>query len=612
MGGKTRIQCRTDLALDLKITVDTELSKAELNRSIERAISDLSRFLPREKLYEESLQFAVADEKLTMPADTNTDGVVADEALHLVSNGSNTSINGQPDIPRPLVMTITDDNNNLIGLTVTIVGNDENEIAVEETLHWLRGDSKTIPGKKYFKNVFMVYVDQISGAAAGDVLDIGWGAYTGVWVSLANKPIKHASETSVTDVDSNALARNTDFYIDYINGRIKAISGGGIIASDTVTISYTKSQLSIDLSSLPDFIRVEQVEYPVGDIPQTIVTTNIWGSIVTVEGDIEGQRSMAENKHIRVYYAAEHQPPNDFAPGSIPEFLENTVLLAASAYALYILAYKNEHQAATDLAAGIASLVLASADFTNLGTALNNIEKYLDNNTADDAAGRLKLIDTDAASLKTAANAALVAASAYLAEVDTTDLQSAEAQWALYAGSPNYLNGGTEPDMLAYLTTADSLINKIVPGGEGVEVPLAYARLSETTGKLISIFENRRKDFLQMATARTNAAMTFVQEAAQRLAHLRTYIERSAGYTAMASTFAREAEGRLAKISQYVEIANSYTNSAGNDMILADRFRTEASTKRDEAWTIWRDRKQYIGDFTSAPVRQHPTYGRNQ
>lgn len=609
MGGKTRLQMRTDLKTDLRTT--TEITNAELNRAIERAVADFSRFLPREKTYEESLQFAVASESVTMPADTSLDAVVADEDLSLVSAGSAVGIDGQPDVPRTLRVTITDANNSVRALSVIVIGTDENNLGVEERFNYTFGRSKTIDGKKYFKTVISGEVDQLDGNfSAADLLDVGYGPYTSVWVSLANKPIKWGSESSVTDVDANALTRNTDFYIDYVNGRIKAISGGGIVAGDTVTISYTKSQLGVDLSSLPDLISVDRVEYPVGDIPQSFVPHDVWGAVVAITGGVEQdeQSSMAEDKHIRVYYAAEHQPPTDYSPSSVPEFLENTVILAASAYALFTYALKQEIAAENQLNTTATRLASANTAHTLLGTALTNVKKYLDNNTNADAAGLLAQITTDIAGLRTAILEAQNQANAYLDAV-AGDITNADTVRASYVTTKDYIDGGTEPDILAYLTTGDALLNTVAVGAEGIDVMEAYRRYAETVkSALVGAFENDRAMYLQDATNRTNAALAYTQEAAQRLSNLRSYIEQSAGYTAIASLFAREAEDRLTEISAYLQAASAYTEAAGGYMVMADRFRTEAMERRNEAWSIWRDKKQYIGDYTMSSVRQMPTY----
>jgi len=610
MGGKTRLMMRTDLKTDLRTT--TEITDAELDRAIERAVSDLSRFLPREKTYEESLQFTVSGETVTMPADTSTDAVVKDEVLNLCGDGSTCSIAGQPDVHRPLVVTITDANNSLIGLTVDIYGADENGVAIQETFCFTRMGSKVIIGKKYFRYVYMVYTTQVEGAGPGDVLDVGYGAYTGVWVSLANKPIKWGSEKDVTDVDANALTRNTDFYIDYMRGKIKAISGGGIVAGDTVTISYTKGQLWLDVSDLPDLIKVDRVEYPVGSVPQTFVQHDIWGDILSIAGgaEQEEQSSMAEDKHIRVYYSAEHQPPNDFSPGSVPEFLENTVILAASAYALFTYALKQEIAAETQLSTVSTRLTSADTAHAALDNALENIKKYLDNNSSADAVGLLAQITTDIAGLRTAIVTALRAADAYLDAV-AGHLTNADTVRTKYISTKDYVDGGSEPDILQYLTTGDALLNTNAVGGEGTEVMESYRRYAETVkSALVGAFENDRAMFLQDATARTNAALAYVQGAAQRLSNLRSYIEQSAGYAAIASLFAREADTRVAEVGAYLRAASAYVETAAGYMAMADRFRAEAIERRNEAWGIWRDRKQYIGDYTQSSMKQLPSYAK--
>ncbi len=606
MGGKTRLQMRTDLKTDLRTT--TEITDAEFNRAIERAISDLSRMLPREKTYEESLQFTVLAESVTMPADTSLDAVVADEDLSLVSAGSAVGIDGQPDVPRTLRMTLTDVNNSVRALSVIVIGTDEANLGVEERFNYTFGRSKTLDGKKYFKTVTSVKVDQLDGNfSSADLLDIGYGPYTAVWVSLANKPVKWGSETSVTDVDANALTRNTDFYIDYANGRIKAIEDGGIVAGDTVTISYVKSQLEVDLSSLADLIRVERAEYPVGKVPQSFIPFDVWGNILGVTGGPEAdtQGFMAEDKHIRLYYAAEHQPPTEYSPSSVPEFLENTVILAASAYALFTYALKQEIAAENQLNTTATRLASANTAHTLLGTALTNIKKYLDNNSDNDAVSQLTSIGLG---LRVATEAALAASKAYL-DLVANDITVANAVRAKYIETVDYVAGGTEPDIKTYLETGDALLNTNAVGGEGTEVMEAYRRYAETVkSALVGAYETDRAMYLQNATNRTNAALAYTQEAAQRISDLRSFIEKSAGYTAIASLFAREAEARLAEVSAYLRAASTYIEAAGGYMAMADRFRDEAIERRNEAWAIWRDRKQYIGDYTQSSVRQMPSY----
>ena len=599
MGGKTRNMMRTDLRLDLKDS-GSLWSNAELDRAIERAVADLSRFLPREKFYEETLQFTVSGESITSLATTSLTAIVNAQSIN-VAAGNVLTIAGQPDLPRPLTLTITDADSSTYGATFIVRGMDKDEIAQTEIFHYSRGDSKTIIGKKEFKYVYEVELESDSGSGAGDTLSVGYGATTTGWVYLAYKPIKPKSETITSSPAGTTYTRDTDYTIDYINGKIKLISGGSMAASTAYLASYTKDKLSVDLSSLADLIRVEEVEYPIGEIPQSIAAWDMFGKILVVTGGPEGgeQQSLSEDYHIRIKYAAEHQPPNDDTPSSIPEFLENTVLMAAEAYALFIYALKHEHQALTDLTTARTAIAAAETAQTAIGTALANVKKYLDNNTTADAESILASIDL--AEIVTA----LDAANAYLDAV-ATDLTNADNVRAKYMGATgNYVDGGTEPDIKAYLTSGDAILNTIAVGGENEKTPETYAQFAQVTrNALVSAHEGDRTFYQQDATARTNAALGFVQEAAQRAARIRLLLDESASYQGISTLFAREAEDRIAQIESYLQEATASINSAGGDLTMADRFRTEAVDKRNEAWNIWRDRKQYIGDFSASSMNQ--------
>lgn len=604
--GKDRTVMRADMRLGLKDS-GALWSDAELNRSIERAVSDLSRFLPRERAYEEVLSFTVTGESVTFPKDTSATYVVNAQTLNGKVAGNTFTIAAQPDAPRKLTLLITDANDSLTDWNIRIYGTDEDDLGVHEDFFFAYGKSQT--GSQIFKRVKEVQLVSVSGtAAAEDVLSIGIGAYTDVWVRLAYKPVKWTSE-SATDAASNALVRNTDYLIDYIEGKVKAIASANIAAEEVCTFAYTKNQTHIDLSSLYDFIRVYRVEYPVGNIPQTFCPAELHGKFLSITGagEYEGQQALQDGRQVRIQYDAVHFPPNDYAPGTVPEFLENTVIMGAEAYALLIYVLKQEHQSETDLASMRTALTAANTAHTALGTALTNVKKYLDNNSDADAVGILADITTDAAALRTAISAALDAANAYLDSV-ATDLTAADAARENYMGTTaNYVDGGTEPDILAYLTSGDALLNKVNEGGEQQEVPDAYRRFADTTrSALIAAHEQDREFNVANARARTNAGLGYVQEAAQRISNIATYIEQASGYSTVASMFAREAEARLAEIAAYLQQARGYAESVQGELVLADRYRNEALERRNEVMSIWRDRKQYIGDYSMGSVRQLP------
>jgi len=674
---------RSDLRLDLKDS-GVLWSNDELNRSIEKAFSDLSRFLPDEKVFEDSLQFTVSDESVTFPLDAVAGQIVATESLYAdetaAAAGDTCTIDGQPDVPRPLRYLITDANNSITGMTIIVDGIDKDDQAIQEIQSYTKGDSKLWMGKKYFKAVYQVEFDQIYGAATGDQFELGIGAYTDVWVSLANSPIKHNSDTGVGD-DDVAIVKNTDYYIDYANGRVKAISGGLIAAGEVCEFTYKKSQIGIDISDLPDLIRVQRVEYPVGQIPQNFIQGDTFGKyyVVTGMGESEEQRQMAEDEQYRIYYDARHQMPGEYSPSSAPEFLEDTVMLAASAYALLMKALQYDQQSVIDFASARTELgKIAHTDFataltsaaaqialagTALGkvssethltdasvalnsaaTALAKVSTYLENNSSEDSKYWLTKITTDILGLRTAILTALDNLSTFASGV-ATDLTSADGARANYMGAKaNYVDGGSAPDIKKYLDDGDALLNTVPVGGEGQEVPRAYAEYARAVKEtLVGSHELDRQLFQQSATARTNAAMAFASEVAQRMSNLRSYIEEADAWGRIASGFVAEANQRIAEASQrvgivdryigeavqrnisgaaYIDEANShvadmdryiatadrYMDSATQNLGLADRFRAEAYERRNEVYSIWRDRKQYIGDFTAGSVRQMPNY----
>lgn len=400
-----------------------------------------------------------------------------------------------------------------------------------------------------------------------EVSDEAWAsaAAAGTYVSLASKPIKYGSET-VKNAAGTICTRDTDYYIDYSLGKITHIDGGNIGDAENCTISYTKSKVAIDISSiLSSLIRIDRVEYPVGDVPQSFVSFNLAGSIVTTMiGNAETQESMAEKKHLAVYYKTVHTAPTPTANGSYPAFLDDTVILAADAYALFSLAIDYNGQAVTDLASMRTALDNTVAIHVLIDAALDKVATYMENNASEDTKYWLTKITTDLASLRTAINAASDAANTYTDSI-AADLVTATS----------------------HLTTGATKINSV---NVGDRVPENYREFSGAEATI--------------ANARGNAALIYIQEVAQRLSNLRSYIEQAAGWNRVADTFVSEANSRISEMDRHLSEANQYQIASGTDLTLADRFRTEAIERRNEAWTVWRSAPDYIPNISSSPVRQ--------
>lgn len=368
----------------------------------------------------------------------------------------------------------------------------------------------------------------------------------------------------------------------------------------TLTSTIIEDDVMIDLDDYIDvtdcmsgFIRVNRVEYPTGQVPQHFVSFEVFGHMLMITGDVESgtQQTLSAGDTLRIYYDAPHVMAEDDLPGTCPPFLDNTVLLAASAYAMFQKALDYIHQSNTDFTSARTAL-------TNAATALAKVATYLENNTNEDSKYWLTKITTDIAGLRTAALTDLDALNAYLDSV-ATDLAAADAANGYIA---TYVEGDTAPAVDKYLDDGDALLNTIADGGEGQEVPDTYRKFAQTVyDAIVRPEEENRRMLYQNAVARTNAAMIYAQGAAQRLSNLRSYIEQAEGWGAIASRFIAEAEQRLADSIQY-------NNIAVNNMTLADKLKEHALERRNEAWSIWRDRTQWIGDFSAAPVRQLTQY----
>jgi len=176
--GLTMPEFRAVLATDLKVTIDSELTQAELNRSVQRAVDDVSRHLPLELAHEVTPDFTVTDESYTTPAAADTDSIVDNQTLNGVSSGGTLTLASQkPDVPRRLELTLTDANASVTSLTIIVKGYNQNGFYIEEA--WYLKDlvsGTASQGNLYFIHVSEVEVDLIAGtAAADDVIDIGSG-----------------------------------------------------------------------------------------------------------------------------------------------------------------------------------------------------------------------------------------------------------------------------------------------------------------------------------------------------------------------------------------------------------------------------------------------------
>ena len=541
------IDFRTAMRLDLSDAA-TFWSNAELDRCVERAIADLSRFLPREQHSEYTLDFDVADESVTSPATTNLTAVVNAQSID-VAEGNTLAVAGQPDVPRVLTVTITDADNSTYNLAIIVRGRDKAGKAISETFRWSRGDSKTIVGTKEFKYVHEVELDQDQGSHAGDTASVGYGTTYTAWIYLAYKPVKEGSVVVTNAAGTTTYTLNTDYRVDYINGKIQLLSGGAMAASTAYLVDYTKSKIQIDISGLTDLISVLDVEYPYGSVPQDTVSFGLFGNLLTVEGgEAESQDSMSDNDHLVVRYLATHPLPTAYYPSTYPAFLDPTVCQLAESYGLFMKAYKYEQQAVTDFASARTIITSIAAIHTLAKAAL-----VLTNT---------QLVAAVVAGLFTKVDVALDAIATTLGTTAT------------------YLTGASAPSSKFYLTTGDDSIDKV--------------NIGETVSSIYSVYAARCSELSAHIISQADA---YTAEANVRLSESDRWRLAGDSWTSQANAYLTEIERLLGEADRDILIAQQ-------SLALSAAFRAEAIEKRNEVWTIWQDRKQYIGDLSSIALRQ--------
>lgn len=563
-----------ELRVDLKDS-GSVWSAAELTRCINRAVDDVSRHIPRERVYELTYKNAITDESFTTPETSDPDYLVDGVSLDGEVDGATISMTGYYwlDVPRPVIVTLTDANNSTSRMTLIVKGVDVGGAYREEK--FFRHDGKVQTGKVYFTSLIQVELNEVSGNGAGDTIDVGTGSHLGVWVQLAS-PIEPGTETVTTTDGATTYAKDTDYEMDYSNGRICVKDGGSMSAGTAYYINYIKSKRGVDISDIiPELTRIVRVEYPVDKMPQQFVAFEVFGDLLRVGSQKPGesQTYLNDGEHLVIYYDARHSPPTEVSSGSYPEYLDQVVSIGAGAYALLIEALQYEQQAVTDLTSLRTELGLTTAIHTLADAALDKVATYLEtNDTTDNAVDVLSNITDDIGDLRTKIQTAQDAINSFLDEVDTTDL----------AGSGNDSAEGA-------LKAGEDLINTV---GLGADVAGHYADYSRA--------------WQGIATARTTAAVGYFQEAASRLDNLRTHIEEAGGWNRIAEDFIAEAAQRIAEIGTHLEEAARYQETVANDLVLSDRFRAEGQQRMAEFQRVLEDRAQYRKRFMSIPLTQPP------
>jgi len=337
-----------------------------------------------------------------------------------------------------------------------------------------------------------------------------WTSTTyGAYVSLANKPIKYGSEV-VTSADAvTTYTRDTDYTIDYMNGKITVISGGDMAETTAYLISYDMHKEAIDVSSITDLVRIGRVEYPLGtNNIKEFIPFAYWNGLVFIS-----PLQFTDKYHIAIYYDAQCVAPVAGTAGSYPLFLDEIVVKGALAYCLITRGLEMADDAKDNLASA--------------ATPLAGLDTILDQ------------IDTQTAALET-----LFA--------DFADIWTDEDTYRTLA--------------VSMLSTGSPLINTVTKGARVGELHATYAQT-----------------YISIARLAETRVTGYSVETSARVALVAGYIN--------------EANARISE-------AGSYQSAADKQTALASKYFEEGIERRNEFWTVLKDKSQHRYELSLVSQRQ--------
>lgn len=289
----------------------------------------------------------------------------------------------------------------------------------------------------------------------------------------------------------------------------------------------------LDISGdLPNFIRVERLEYPYNQTPPTLPAFNLIGKTIY----LTGTDKFLTGRYARVIYICHWTPPTPTATGSYPIHLNDAVVIGASGQALIFKAEHFVNVAATTLAN--ASTVLSGSDLSTVLTAVG-----------------------------TALDSAKTSFAASIATLGSLSTPQGSANTALGKVAAEVAAGK------AYLETGDDFINS---PNRGDKVGATYAQYAEEQLRLAGAYKEEADGYLTLvnsyiekATRESIAGTGYTTEAAQRVAHVDRLLVQSERNEAIAV--------------HYLEVAGRYLASGQskiNEFLAALGFKPELAAAK--------------------------------
>jgi len=345
--------------------------------------------------------------------------------------------------------------------------------------------------------------------------------------TLAYKPIK------VGSVSIAGKVLDTDYRINYLTGVVTEI--GSLLTDGDYTVSYTLDPQMLDISNLlSDYIRIERVEYPAGDIPTTLPTFDILGDFLVLRSS-----TLTESNHLRMIYLRKWLAPTLVSSGDYPTHLESPIIIGSAGQALIFMAEKYTQGAITNIVAS--KTVLDDISAITMATA--------------------PTITTELSDADTALNAAITRFEAAVSEADKGDSPLASADTAIDKMATETALGA------GFLQTGKDLINVGTRGdnvGETygayaqaeVALALAYGKEAEQNIAVANSWEAR-------AARETTIGNSYINEAIQRLATVARLVEKYQQELIGDATEVNYFRAQIEKATSYQTLAKQYLEASG-------------------------------------------------
>lgn len=174
--------------------------------------------------------------------------ILANTANHVVAAADLTQVTpiacviaNQPDVPRNVTIAITDGDVSISAFTITVQGRNAKGYPVSEVFAFAGGLTQT--GNAAYSVISYITVNSITGAGAGDVLNIGIGSKLGLSFPVSGVDVVPSNwvtySAGVFKVKkNNAHYTPASYTVNYTYDTVDVSTGGAIVGGDDFTIWY--------------------------------------------------------------------------------------------------------------------------------------------------------------------------------------------------------------------------------------------------------------------------------------------------------------------------------------------------------------------------------------